>query len=369
MKNASHSGPLAGTRVLEFAGLGPAPFCGMLLADLGADVVRIDRPGGADYRPEDVETRGRASIVLDLKKTAERDMALALAGKADILLEGFRPGVMEKLGLGPDTILAQNPALVYGRITGWGQSGPLASQAGHDLNYLALTGALHAMGTAEKPAIPLNLVADFGGGAMYLMMGLLAALYHARNTGTGQVVDAAMCDGVISLMNMIYGDFHAGTWTDTRANNVIDGAAPFYNVYRCADGKWLSLACIEPVFYRAFVDKAGLEQATFGDQWDRQRWPDQRAALAALFERQSRDAWIAHFAGHDVCIAPVLSLAEARQHPHNRARHNFQDIDGVTQAGAQPGFSMTPAQTPFGVHHKDADRQHVLSRWRVKDGQ
>lgn len=367
MTKNNHPGPLADIKVLEFTGLGPTPFCGMLLADLGADVVRIDRPGKADYGPEDVESRGRSSLVLDLKDPAGRQTALALARRADILIEGHRPGVMERNGLGPDELLAANPALVYGRVTGWGQTGPLASLAGHDLNYLAITGALHAMGTRDRPAIPLNLLADFGGGAMYLMMGLLAALHHARRTGTGQVVDAAMGDGVISMMNMIYGDLQAGTWQDERESNVTDGGAPFYNVYRCADDRWVSLACIEPPFYRAFLDSAGLDPALFSNQWDRSQWPGQRERLATMFLERDRDAWIGHFAGKDVCIAPVLSLAEAREYPHNEARQSFQTIDGVPQAAAQPRLSVTPAQTPFGVHPKDADREAVLGRWGVEE--
>jgi len=358
-------GPLSDVKVLEFAGLGPAPFCGMLLADLGADVVRIDRPGGQDYKPEDVESRGRSSIVLDLKNASDKDIVLKLVKKADIVLEGFRPGVMERLGLGPDDLLTVNPALVYGRITGWGQSGPLAQMAGHDINYLGVTGALHAMGSAEKPAIPLNLVADFGGGAMYLMMGIQAALHHARRTGQGQVVDAAMTDGVISLMNMIYGDFHVGAWQDKRQSNVIDGAAPFYNVYRCADDKWISLACIEPAFYQAFVDAAPLDPEPFARQWHKDDWPEQQAILEAMFKSKNRDDWMAHFAGIDACLAPVLSLSEAREHPHNIARRSFQTIDGIPQACALPDMSLTPARTPFGVHTKDQDHNAVLERWSV----
>lgn len=364
----NHPGPLHDVRVLEMAGLGPAPFCGMLLADLGADVVRIDRPDGPDYRPEDVESRGRHSIVLDLKQKDDLHIAKRLAARADILIEGFRPGVMERLGLGPDQLLADNPALVYGRITGWGQTGPLSQKAGHDLNYLSITGALHAMGTADHPLIPLNLIADFGGGALYLMMGIQAALHHARRCGEGQVVDSAMTDGVISLMNMIYGDFHAGTWADRRESNVIDGAAPFYNVYCCADERWISLACIEPAFWSAFSARAGLaEEPLFSAQWDRDRWPAMCEALRTLFAERNRDDWIRHFAEVDACIAPVLSLEESRQHPHNRARGSFQQLDDIPQAAAQPGLSRTPAATPFGSVRKDSDRSGILNRWGVED--
>ncbi len=366
MTSKQHPGPLSGIRVLEFAGLGPAPFCGMLLADMGADVVRIDRIERTDYKPEDVEARGRESIMLDLKSDAGIALAKALAARADILIEGFRPGVMERLGLGPDDLIADNPALVYGRITGWGREGPLAKQAGHDINYLGLTGALHAMGTKEKPAIPLNLIADFGGGALYLAMGILAALHHARATGNGQVVDTAMIDGVISMMNMIYGDFHAESWIDSRESNVIDGAAPFYNVYRCSDEKWISVASIEPAFYHAFIEAAGVDASNFADQWDRSAWPTRISTLQTLFAQQPRDAWLSRFDCIDACVAPVLSLEEARTHPHNVARQSFQAIDGIIQAGAFPHFSRTPAVTPSGVNRKDSNRDAILHRWELK---
>lgn len=367
MPEKIHTGPLVGIRILEFAAIGPAPFAGMLLADLGADVVRIDRADGEDYKAEDVEARGRESIVLDLKDSGDIAIAQALAAKAHILIEGMRPGVMERLGLGPDVLLAANPALVYGRITGWGQSGPLAGKAGHDINYLGLSGALHAMGPADKPAIPLNLIADFGGGALYLVMGILAALHHAQKTGTGQVVDAAMTDGVISLMNMIYGDFHAGTWLDRRESNVIDGSSPFYNVYRCADGKWLSLAAIEPRFYQSFVATAGIDAGVFAGQWRRDSWPEQRNTLEALFLQKSRAEWLDHFSAVDVCVAPVLSLAEAQAHPQNLARGSFQEIDGVRQASALPNLSKTPAATPFGVQQKNSNHHRILDRWNITE--
>ncbi len=365
MNTTKPSGPLADVKVLEFAGMGPAPFCGMMLSDLGADVVRIDRAQGPDYLPEDVESRGRHSIVLDLKNDADIATARALAKQADILIEGFRPGVMERLGLGPEQLHTDNPALIYGRITGWGQTGPLAQKAGHDLNYLSLTGALHAMGTAEKPAIPLNLIADFGGGSLYLVMGILAGLHHARNTGQGQVIDAAMTDGVISLMNMIYGDFNAGNWNDERETNVIDGAAPFYNVYRCADDKWISLACIEPQFYHAFIDNSGVEKSAFENQWQRDDWPAQISILESMFMKKTRDEWITHFERHDVCIAPVLSLHDAQQHPHNIERKAFQSIDDINQANAFPRMSKTLPATPFGVRSKNSDADNIMLRWNI----
>ncbi|MES2606127.1 MAG: CoA transferase [Pseudomonadota bacterium] len=334
------NGPLAGLKVVEFAGLGPAPFCCMLLADMGADVVRIDRPGTI-YSAADVEARGRSSVYLDLKNSDGKAQALTLMQRADIVIEGFRPGVMERLGLGPDVALQQNPRLVYGRMTGWGQNGPLAQKAGHDLNYLAITGALHAMGTKEKPAIPLNLIADFGGGALYLAMGVLAALHHVKATGTGQVVDAAMTDGVISMLGMIYGDFADNRWIDQRESNVIDGGAPFYNVYQCADGKWLSLAAIEPQFYQRLLEVAPLRDQLFNQQWNRALWPQQRQLLENFFRTRARDEWCSHFASHDVCIAPVLSLAEAQQHPHNLARTSFVEIGGIVQPAPAPRFSKT----------------------------
>ena len=329
--------PLHGIQVLEFAGLGPAPFCGLLLADMGAEVIRIDRPGTV-YQPSDVEARGRRSVFADLKTPEGKELALALIRQSDILIEGFRPGVMERLGLGPALALEHNPRLVYGRMTGWGQTGPLAYKAGHDLNYLALSGALHALGSKDKPAVPLNLIADFGGGALYLAMGVLAALHRARHSGSGAVVDAAMTDGVISMLGMIYGDFADGRWVDARESNVIDGAAPFYNVYRCADDKWLSLAAIEPQFYNTFIRVAGLDRPLFAEQWNRNEWPHMKQNLDYFFRTRTRDAWCELFAEYDVCIAPVLNLNEARVHPHNVSRGTFVEHDGILQPAPAPRF-------------------------------
>ncbi|HTQ99678.1 MAG TPA: CoA transferase [Candidatus Acidoferrum sp.] len=331
------AGPLAGVRVLEFAGLGPAPFCAMLLSDMGAEVTCIDRPG-AHYSPADTEARGRTRVQLDLKTRDGKLAALKLLQQADILLEGFRPGVMERLGLGPKLALELNPRLVYGRMTGWGQHGPLSHKAGHDLNYLALTGALHALGTADQPAVPLNLIADFGGGALYLALGVLAAQRQAERTGKGLVVDAAMTDGVLSLLTMIYGDFADGRWLDLRASNVIDGAAPFYNVYRCGDGKFVSVAAIEPQFFRNLIGVLGLDAAWIEQQWDRAQWPQQKRQLADLFATRPRDEWSALFADVDACVVPVLSLAEAREHPHNVARRAFVERDGILQPAPAPRF-------------------------------
>jgi alpha-methylacyl-CoA racemase len=358
----SHStGPLQGIKVLEFAGLGPAPFCCMLLSDLGADVVRIDKPGTA-YGPADVEARGRSALQLDLKTTEGKQQALQLMACADILIEGFRPGVMERLDLGPERALAQNPRLVYGRMTGWGQTGPLARKAGHDLNYLALSGALHALGPKQKPAIPLNLIADFGGGALYLAMGVLAALQHAQKSGQGQTVDCAMTEGVISMLGMIYGDFAEARWNDQRESNVIDGAAPFYNVYACSDGQWLALACIEPAFYQAFLDAAQLYDAGFKEQWNRSLWPRQKQQLEQLFLTRTRAEWLAVFDPHDACVTPVLSLAEARQHPHNLARGAFVTREGIPQPAPAPRFGASTAA--IQDDKVDVSVESLLTRWR-----
>jgi crotonobetaine/carnitine-CoA ligase len=363
-------GALAGVRVLEFSGLGPAPFCTMLLSDLGADALCIDRPG-ASYAASDVEARGRTRVQLDLKNPAQQAQAMELADRADILIEGFRPGVMERLGLGPQVLLPRNPRLVYGRMTGWGQSGPLADKAGHDLNYLALTGALHALGTQEKPAVPLNLIGDFGGGALYLALGVLAALHHARATGTGQVVDAAMTDGVISLLGMIYGDFADGRWVDERESNPIDGAAPFYNVYRCRDDKWLSVAAIEPQFYRnllqALVD-AGVSLPSpipqmLATQWRRDSWPDLHQIFAAAFSGRTRDEWCELFAACDACVAPVLSLAEAPHHPHNLARRSFIEVAGIAQPAAAPRLNITAGAIQGPPHQPAIGIDAALRRW------
>lgn len=360
--NSAGQGPLQGLKVLEFAGLGPAPFCCMLLSDLGADVVRIDRPG-TQYAPADVEARGRSALQLDLKQPQGQQQALQLLTHADILIEGFRPGVMERLGLGPDIALAHNPRLVYGRMTGWGQDGPLARKAGHDLNYLALSGALHALGPREKPAVPLNLIADFGGGALYLAMGVLAALQHAQRTGQGQVVDCAMTEGVISMLGMIYGDFAEQRWTDARESNVIDGAAPFYNVYQCADAAWLAVACIEAPFYQAFRQAAQLDDPLFDAQWQRSLWPQQQQRLEQLFRTRTRAAWLALFDGVDACVTPVLSLAEAQQHPHNVARGAFEQHLGIAQPAVAPRFSRSPGRVQPG--QADTQPEQILLRWQA----
>jgi alpha-methylacyl-CoA racemase len=350
------AGPLKGLRVVEFGAIGPAPMCAMLLSDLGAELVRIERPG-TEHDRYAVEYRGRRAVQLDLKTDAGRGAALRLIGAADALIEGFRPGVMERLGLGPDTALTRNPKLVYGRMTGWGQTGPLAQQAGHDINYIALAGALHAIGPAERPAIPLNLVGDFGGGATLMAFGLMAAILSARETGQGQVVDCAMSDGSVALMGFLYGHLQRGTWADARESNIIDGGAHFYNVYRCADGEWIALGAIEPQFYAALLERCRLDgDPDFAEQHDQSRWPRLKERLADLFATRTRADWLAAFEGADSCIAPVLSMTDAPRHPHNAAREAFIERDGVIQPGVVPKFSGTPgavgdspAQPPLSV--------------------
>ena len=361
-------GPLHGLRVLELGALGPVPFCGMLLSDLGADVLRIDRRDGRRYDEYAVDTRGRRSIVLDLKDPRAKALALALVDKADALIEGFRPGVMERLGLGPDEALARNPKLVYGRMTGFGQTGPFARRPGHDINYVAMSGALHALGPKEKPAVPLNLLGDFGGGALYLAFGLLAALRHVDRHGEGQVIDCAMTEGVISTMAMLYGEHAAGRWRDERESNIIDGAAHFYNNYECADGKWIAIGSIEPPFYAALLEKLGLEDdPDFADQMNQAKWPQLKRRLAAIFRTRSRDEWCALFADSEICFAPVLSMTEAPAHPHNVERQAFVRIDGVSHPAPLPRFSRTPGRIRHGPRPAGADGAAALRDWGVDE--
>ena len=352
-------GPLKGLKIVEFAGIGPGPFCGMLLSDLGADVVRIDRKGAGRGGAADVTSRGRRSVALDLKAPESIEACLKLIGGADALFEGFRPGVMERLGLGPEVALARNPKLVYGRMTGWGQFGPYANAAGHDLNYIAISGALHAIGPADKPTAPLNLVGDFGGGALYLAFGLLAGVIHARATGQGQVIDCAMTDGAASLMAMFYGFKASGMWSDQRQSNLLDGGAHFYNTYQCSDGRWISIGSIEPRFYSLLLDKLGLDDPELRQQMNRPNWPALRDKLAAVFAERTRDEWCALLDGTDVCFAPVLNLDEAAAHPHNAARATFVEVEGVTQPAPAPRFLATPGaiQSPppkIGAHNETA---------------
>jgi alpha-methylacyl-CoA racemase len=331
----------------------------MLLSDLGADVVRIDRKGQGRGSPADVTARGRRSVALDLKNPESIETCLKLLEQADGLIEGFRPGVMERLGLGPDVVLARNPKLVYGRMTGWGQTGPYAKAAGHDMNYIAITGALHAIGTTDKPVPPLNLVGDFGGGALYLAFGLLAGVIHARATGQGQVIDCAMSDGAASLMAMFYGFKAAGMWGEGRRSNMLDGGAHFYDTYECSDGKWISIGSIEPQFYLLLLEKTGITDPQFQHQMSREEWPQLREKLAAVLKTKTQAEWCAIMDATDVCFAPVLTMDEAPSHPHNAARQTFVEVAGVTQPAPAPRFSATPGaiQGPppkIGGHNDEA---------------
>ena len=368
------AGPLSGLKIVEMVGIGPGPFCAMVLADLGADVVRVDRPrppgGGATAHvlpadPRfDLMARGRTTLELDLKQPGAVDDLLAVIDRADALLEGFRPGTMERLGLGPDVCLARNPRLVYGRMTGWGQDGPLSQAAGHDINYIALSGALHAIGPRDgKPTVPLNYVGDFGGGAMLLAVGMLAALLETKGSGCGQVVDAAMTDGSALLSTMMYGFAANGWWSNERGTNMLDGGAHFYDTYRCADGKHVSIGAIEPQFYATLRDRCGLDDPVFDKQMDAALWPELKERLAALFLTRSRDDWCALLEGSDACFAPVLNWDEAPKHPHNRARETFIEVDGVRQPAPAPRFSRTKPGRPFPAGSKVLRASDLLARW------
>lgn len=364
MEKTEQSGPLSGVKIVIVGGIGPGPFTAMLLAGLGADVLRIDRAEETG-RVANALARSQRSVVLDLKSAAGIETTLALFERADAIIEGFRPGVMERLGLGPETALVRNPRLVYGRMTGWGQTGPLAQTAGHDINYIALSGALHAIGTTEQPVPPLNLVGDFGGGALYLAMGLLAGVINARNTGRGQVVDCSMVEGSASLMTLMYWMRAAGRW-GKRGENLLDGGAPFYNPFRCADGRWISLGAIEPQFYALLRDKAGLTDPAFDAQMDRSRWPELTEKMAVVIASRTRDEWCALLEGSDVCFAPVLDMDEATQHPHNVARGSFVEIDGHWEPGPAPRFSATPNPVPRAPSRIGADTQTALDAWGVQ---
>jgi alpha-methylacyl-CoA racemase len=344
-------GPLAGKKIVEIAGLGPGPVCGMLLADMGAEVTVIDRPATSNpsalaLANAAIMNRGKKSIALDLKMEGGRDVVLRLLENANGLIEGFRPGVMERLGLGPDDCLEVNPRLVYGRMTGWGQAGPLSQVAGHDLNYVALSGALWYGGRADSPpTVPPTLVGDMGGGAMLLAIGMLAAMMNAQETGKGQVVDAAMIDGSALSTTLLYALFQSGNWTLNRQDNFLDGAAYWYDTYECADGKYVSIGSIEPEFHALLLEKLGLEDDPhFAQQYKKDRWPELKARFVDIFKRKTRDEWCARLEGSDVCFAPVLDFAEAPRHPHNRARGVFTKVAGVTQPAPAPRFSETPSE-------------------------
>ena len=362
-------GPLNGIKVVELAGIGPGPMCAMLLSDMGADVIRVDRTTesglGMKREPQyDLLNRGRRSVAIDLKSTAGRDSVLRLVSNADALIEGFRPGVTERLGLGPEPCGEANPALVYGRMTGWGQHGPIAHAAGHDINYIALTGALHAVGSnGGPPVVPLNLVGDFGGGALYLAFGIACGILEARQSGQGQIVDAAMTDGAASLMTMFYGMLAGNAWNDTRASNAVDGGAHFYAVYATSDGKHVSIGSIEAKFYAELLRLTGLDKEDLPAQFDRANWENLRARLAAVFKTKTRAEWTEIMEGTDVCFAPVLSLSEAPEHPHNKARETFTTVAGVVQPAPAPRFSRTVPQIQRPPARRGEHTNEALLDW------
>ena len=366
--SAKASGPLVGLKVIELAGIGPGPLCAMLLADMGAEVLTIDRPrasglGLPQETRHETMRRGRRSLAVDLKHRHGAEVVLRLVERSDALLEPFRPGVAERLRIGPADCLARNPRLVYGRITGWGQDGPLAPTAGHDIDYIALTGVLDAIGPVERPLPPLNLIGDFGGGALYLAMGLLAALWERERSGRGQIVDAAMVDGAASLATMFFGMRAAGTWRPEREANPLDGGAPFYGVYETADGRHLAIGAIEPKFFAALLAGLGIADVAPADQMRRATWPAQRARIATAVAERTRDEWAEHFAGTDACVAPVLSFDEAPRHPHNRARDAFAMVDDIVQPAPAPRFSRTPSAIQGPPPEPGADTDEALAAW------
>ncbi|GGT05683.1 CoA transferase [Streptomyces kurssanovii] len=366
---ASGNGPLAGVRVVELAGIGPGPFAAMLLGDLGADVVRVDRPGGAGLAIDpayDLTNRNKRSVLIDLKSADGPARVLDLVERADVLIEGFRPGVAERLGVGPDECLARNPRLVYGRMTGWGQQGPLAQRAGHDISYIALTGTLSMIGSSgEPPTVPANLVGDYAGGSLYLVIGVLAALQHARaDGGSGQVVDAAIVDGATHLATMIHGMMAAGGWQDRRGANLLDGGCPFYGTYETADGQYMAVGALEQQFYDQFVELLGIKD-DIPARKDFDRWGELRQAVADRFRSRTRAEWTAVFEGSDACVAPVLSLREAPGHPHLAARGTYVDQGGITQPAPAPRFSATPTAVTRGPAQPGADTAEVAREWDV----
>ncbi len=375
MTTTERTGPLAGVRVVELVGIGPGPFAGMLLADLGADVIRVDRPGGNALQvsvPEkDILSRGRPSVAVNIKDPRGVEVVLDLVEKADVLIEGFRPGVTERLGLGPEQCFARNPQLVYGRMTGWGQDGPLAHTAGHDINYISVAGALDTIGRADgPPQIPLNLLGDFAGGSMYLVTGVLAALVHARAGGKGQVVDAAITDGVAHLLAMPIGMMQVGSWNSDRGTNLLDSGAPFYDVYETADGRWMSVGGLEPQFYAAMEQV--LQAAVPGiealpDRYDLAQWPALRKAFAEAFQTKTQAEWTELFDGTDACVAPVVPIDEAAKHPHNVARGTYVEHDGLMQPAPAPRFSGTPATLTTAPVRAGTNTAEALAAWGITD--
>ncbi|MEE4281199.1 MAG: CaiB/BaiF CoA-transferase family protein, partial [Pseudomonadales bacterium] len=354
-------GPLSGFKIIELAGIGPGPFCGMMLSDMGAEVIRVERISGADRAPKDVLARNRRSVALDLKSPEGVETVLRLVESADALFEGFRPGVTERLGLGPDVVLARNPRLVYGRMTGWGQEGPMAQAAGHDINYIGLSGALHAIGRqGERPVPPLNLVGDFGGGGMLLAYGLVCGMLESQRSGKGQVVDAAMVDGSAALMAMFFSFAASGAFTDQRGTNLLDGAAHFYDTYETKDGKHVCIGSIEPQFYALLIEKAGLDPEKYAKQMDPTQWPILKADLTQTFLSKTQAQWCEIMEGTDVCFSPVLSIFEAPEHPHNKARNSYIEVDGVMQQAPAPRFSRTSPEISHGARVPGQDTLSVL---------
>ncbi len=368
-------GPLQGVKVLEFAGIGPGPFAGMMLADMGAEVLKLDRAQSAsasrrEQAAFDLLNRGRRSVAIDLKHAEGAALALRLVERSDALIEGFRPGVMERLGLGPEVCLDRNPRLVYGRMTGWGQDGPLAQVAGHDINYIALAGALDAIGRrGEAPVPPLNLVGDFGGGGMLLAFGIVCALLERDRSGRGQVVDAAMVDGAAALMTLMHGMRQAGFWTDERGANLLDTGAHFYDVYETADGKYVSVGSIEPQFYAELVKRLGIQAGELANQMDRSRWPEMKERVAKLFKTRTRDEWCEIMEGSDICFAPVLSMAEAPEHPHNRARGTFVRVGDSVQPAPAPRFDRTPPEIQGPPPWAGQHTEEALADWGLDPGE
>ena len=364
-------GPLAGIKVVEMAAIGPVPFCAMMLSDMGADVIRIDRlkQKGSGHRAN-VLYRGRKSIAVDLKDSQGVDVAMKLINKCDAVIEGFRPGVMERLGLGPEVCLNQNPKLVYGRMTGWGQQGKLSQAAGHDINYISLAGALGSMGYPDRPPTPpLNLIGDFGGGAMYLLSGVLAALLERHSSGKGQVIDAAMTDGTASLLSGFYGMMAMGMWTTDRYKNRLDGGAFYYGSYECADGKHISLGSLEPQFYELLLEKCGIEDESFDEQLDQEAWPLKRQKMEAIFKTKTRNQWCEILEGTDVCFAPVLDLEEAPDHPHNKERETFVNFEGITQPAPAPRFSRTQGTIQSSANLTGENSEEILEKWGFTNDQ
>lgn len=362
-------GPLAGIKVVELAGIGPGPFCAMALSDMGAEVLRIDRtePSGLGIGVEprfDLLKRGRRSVAVNLKEPKGVDTVLRLIDRADALIEGFRPGVMERLGVGPEQCLRRNPKLVYGRMTGWGQDGPWAKDVGHDINYIALAGVLHCIGTSGgKPVPPLNLVGDFGGGAMFLAFGIVSALLEAQRSGKGQVVDVSMVEGAAYLMTSIYGLHAAGLWSNERGDNLLDTGAPYYNTYETSDGQYISVGAIEPKFYAEMLRRMGLDGEELPEQSDRSKWPEMRERFAEIFKSRSRDEWCEAMEGGEVCFAPVLTPEEVLEHPQNKARETFRTVEGVVQPGPAPRFSRTPTDFQGPPSRGGEHTRDVLADW------